>query len=94
MTFRHVVLFRVRDDVAGPELSAAMEGLKRLGDSPGIVEWTIELSLDERKGRIVIEDATFIDIDAFRTWRSGAAHREIASQMSEIADWLVGDWQA
>ncbi len=90
MTFRHVVLFRVRDDVAGPELSDAVENLTRLGDWPGVLEWTIAMSLDERKGRIVVEDATFVDIDTFHMWRAAEAHRQVASQMSKIADWLVG----
>lgn len=94
MTFRHIVLFRVHDDVADPELSGAMEGLRRLGDEPGILEWTIELSLDRRKGRVLVEDATFVDLNSFEMWRAGEAHRQVADRMSKISDWLVGDWQA
>jgi len=92
--FRHVVLFRVRDDVADADLSAAVETLRGLGVLPGVTGWSVEPSLDTRKGRIVVEDATFADRAAFEAWRVSPVHRAAAERMSGIADWWVGDWEA
>lgn len=90
--FRHVVLFRVRDDVTDREVSEALAMLRRLGTLPGVTGWTVALSLDERKGRVIIEDGTFLDQGSFDTWRARSEHQAAALRMSEIADWLVGDW--
>jgi len=90
--FRHVVLFRVRDDVADPEVSEAMSALGSLGAGEGIESWLIELSLDRRKGRVIVEDATFSDRAAFLAWRADAAHQRVAARLALIADWWVGDW--
>ena len=53
----------------------------------------IERSLDGRKGRMVIEDATFADAQAFAAFRSAPAHGAMAAEMAEISDWWVGDYQ-
>lgn len=92
--FRHVVLFRVRDDVTDPDLSAAIDELRAVGEAPGVTAWTIETSLDTRKGRIIVEDGSFVDRSAFQTWRASDAHRRAAERMAGIADWWVGDWEA
>ncbi|MEX0152213.1 Dabb family protein [Microbacterium sp. LMI1-1-1.1] len=91
--FRHVVLFRVRDEVTDPEVSDAMAMLRRLGTLPGVTGWTVALSLDERKGRVIVEDGTFLDQASFVAWRARSEHEIAAFKMTEIADWLVGDWQ-
>lgn len=91
--FRHIVMFRVRDEVTDPDVLSSIEALRGLGSEPGVATWTIELSLDTRKGRIIVEDGTFVDADAFTAWRGGEAHRVVAERMSTIADWWVGDWE-
>lgn len=91
--FRHIVLFRVRDEVTDPDVLSAIDALRALGSEPGVATWTIELSLDVRKGRIIVEDGTFVDADAFAAWRAGEAHRVLAERMSVISDWWVGDWE-
>ncbi len=40
----------VRDDVTDPDLSAAIDELRAVGKAPGVTAWTIEMSLDTRKG--------------------------------------------
>jgi len=90
--FRHVVLFRVRDDVTDPDVFAAIDDLRALGALPGVTEWTVVLSLDTRKGRVIVEDGTFVDRPAFETWRATDEHRATAERMARIADWWVGDW--
>lgn len=91
--FRHIVLFRVRDDVTGPDLSAAIDELRAVGKAPGVTAWTIEMSLDTRKGRVIVEDGSFVDRSAFETWRAGDAHKWVAERMAGLADWRVGDWE-
>lgn len=91
--FRHIVLFRVRDDVTDPDVFAAMDDLRILGRAPGVMVWAVELSLDTRKGRVIVEDGTFCDRHAFDVWRDSEAHQRVAERMARIADWLVGDWQ-
>lgn len=55
-----MVLFRVRDDVTDPDVSAAMDELRAAGDAPQVTAWTVVLSLDTRKGRIIVQDGTLL----------------------------------
>lgn len=91
--FRHVVLFRVRDDVADPDVSSAIAELRAVGEGPGILSWDIALSLDTRKGRVIVEDGTFVDRAAFDAWRVTCAHLAVGETMATISDWWVGDWE-
>ncbi|KTR94669.1 sulfite reductase, beta subunit [Microbacterium testaceum] len=91
--FRHVVLFRVRDDAADPDVSAAIAELRAVGEDPGILSWDIAMSLDTRKGRVIVEDGTFVDRAAFDEWRGSDAHRAVGERMASISDWWVGDWE-
>ena len=89
--FRHIVLFRVHDEITYADLLDALSALRELGDDPGIIEWNVALSLDTRKGRIIVEDATFVNAGAFESWRRGADHGRVAGRMAQISDWWVGD---
>lgn len=92
MSYRHIVLFRVFDDVSDARVSQAMASLAHLSSLPGVLEWRVELSLDSRKGRVIVEDATFADADAFEAFRRHPDHLRVAEAMSEIADWWNGDY--
>ena len=92
--FRHIVLFRVHDDAPDAELEEALSALRALGDEIAKVSWNVELSIDARKGRVIVEDATFADAAAFDRFRAHPAHVTIADQMSRISDWWVGDYHA
>lgn len=94
MTYRHVVLFRIHDNVEEYDIDAAVVALRSLADLPCVDEWHIARSLDERKGRILIEEATFADESAFAAFRAAPRHRDVASLMAEISDWWVGDYRA
>ena len=91
--FGHVVLFRIRDGVDATAISAATRMLRGLGRHAGVVSWAVERSLDDRKGTIIAQDATFADAATFGEWRSSEAHREVANQMARISDWWVADWE-
>lgn len=91
MTYRHIVLFRIHDDVDDNRVTEAIHRLRSLGVLPGIQSWHVGLSLDTRKGRIIIEDATFTGPDAFGSFREHPKHSEVAAEMAAISDWWIGD---
>lgn len=92
--YRHIVLFRVHDDVDDARVTAALEELRSLASLSGVLSWRVELSLDTRKGRVIVEDATFVDEIAFQAFRTGPRHARTAEAMSRIADWWNGDYAA
>ena len=85
---RHVILFRLRE---GADADTAMR-LLRESRPEGALRWVVERSLDERKGVVLIEDATFVDADALQSFRDSEAHERSAAYLREWADWVVGDW--
>lgn len=94
MAFRHIVLFRVFDGVSNERISEAIGRLASLATLPGVESMRVERSLDGRKGRVLIEDATFVDAAAFASFRTAPSHVEVAAEMAEISDWWVGDYQS
>jgi hypothetical protein len=94
VTLRHIVLFRVRDEVTENAVDRAAEALTRLADFPGVVSWRIARSTDGRKGRVLIEDATFSDRGTFERFRADPEHVRVAAELSAISDWWIGDYDA
>lgn len=90
--FRHVVLFRIHDQVDDRIVAAALDELRVLGQRALAFDWRIELSQDERKGRIIVEDVTFADRAQFETFRMSEEHARAHELMSPISHWLVGDY--
>lgn len=93
MTYRHIVLFRIHDDVTNLRAEDAILRLESLTALPDVRSMRIERSLDGRKGRIIVEDATFDDATAFTAFRASRAHVAVAAEMAEICDWWIGDYQ-
>lgn len=92
--FRHIVLFRVHDDIPDTEVERAVAGLRALRSEIEASAWSVEISLDARKGRVIVEDATFADAGTFERFRVHPAHVAAAQTMAQIADWWVGDYHA
>ncbi|MCT9819039.1 Dabb family protein [Microbacterium sp. W1N] len=92
MAYRHVVLFRVRDGVGRDDVDKLIDALRELSSLPGVTHWRIERSLDQRKGTIIVEEATFVDQRAFDNFRAHPAHIAAATLASGISDWCVGDY--
>lgn len=92
MAFRHLVLFRVHDHVPDADVEAAVERLDALRTMPGIREWTVRLSDDRRKGRIIVENGLFESREAFDAFRVHPQHDGVSAVMREIADWWIGDY--
>ena len=90
--YRHIVLYRVHDDVPDTTVARAIDALRSLRDLPDILEWTVTLSDDRRKGRVIVENALFTHRDAIETFRTHPRHRDTSDLMRTIADWWVGDY--
>ncbi|MEW1835864.1 Dabb family protein [Microbacterium sp. NPDC079995] len=86
------MLFRIHDHVEEHDVDAAVDALRSLADLPCVESWHIARSLDERKGRILVEEGTFADETAFASFRTDPRHREVAARMAEISDWWIGDY--
>lgn len=89
---RHIVLFRVHDDVSDERVTAALHELRSLAVVPVVASWRVELSLDRRKGRIIVEDATFADEASFESFRRDERHIAAGRSMAQISDWWNGDY--
>ena len=85
---RHVILFRLHE---GADADRAVE-LLRSFQPPGTTKWVIERSIDDRKGVVIVEDATFQSQEALDAFRVSDDHADAVAFMKENADWLVGDW--
>jgi hypothetical protein len=93
VSYRHIVLFRVHDDVSDADVQVAVERTRAaLAAAPGVVSAYVERSLDARKGRVVVEDVTFADAAAYEAFRSSREHDGVAAAWTELADWVVGDY--
>lgn len=87
----HVVLFTLHE---GADEQAAMDAIEASRPPAGVVSWEVHRSLDERKGVVIAEVATFESVAAFETFRDSPAHRSVGRFMSGISDWVVADWDA
>lgn len=93
MFLRHIVLFRVHEGVAKELISEAVDGLNSLSDLPGILEWTVRLSTDERKGVVIVENSLFESREALAAFAAHPKHQISAERLRNIADWWVGDYE-
>ncbi len=90
---RHLVLFRLHDDIDDSSRDKAIAMMRDLGTAvDGIREWQIALSLDSRKGQMIIQNGLFVDDAALQTYRSSPEHQQVVAFMTTIADWWVGDY--
>lgn len=92
MPIRHIVLFRVHDGIESDQIDAAVAGLTSLADVPGILEWTVRVSTDERKGVVIVENALFESREALAVFAAHPAHQASAERLRTMADWLIGDY--
>lgn len=93
MPYRHIVLFRIHDDVSDALLDEALTLLQGLREVPGVREWTVRLSDDPRKGRVVVQNSLFDEREAIEAFRVHPLHRRTTDLMRTIADWWIGDYE-
>lgn len=87
---RHIVIFMAKPGVEADEIISLLQSLD--SDEPGILAFTAQQSLDQRKGVVVIENMLFADERAFERFKFSPVHKELGEKMSHIADWLVADY--
>lgn len=93
MPVRHLILFRVYDDVLDTDVERALGLLRGLRHLPGILEWRVELSTDRRKGRVIVQDSVFADAAAIGAFRLAPDHKVSSDLLATMADWVVGDYE-
>lgn len=91
MPYRHIVLFRIHDDVPEHVVAEALRLLEELSAVPGVREWTVRLSDDTRKGRIIVQNSLFDGPESIESFRVHPLHRRTTDLMRTIADWWIGD---
>jgi hypothetical protein len=90
---RHIVLFRVHDEVSEEDVDSAIASLRALEALPSVLSWRVERSSDTRKGRVIVEDASFASEADFAEFRRDPAHVAVGQTMGRISDWVNGDYE-
>jgi hypothetical protein len=93
VTFRHIVLLRVRIGTEDDTVDVAVQALEAALQLSTATSWHLAPSLDARKGRTIVEDVTFEDRASFELFRDSHEHRMAAELWAAIADWWVGDYE-
>jgi len=90
---RHIVLFRFDEGIEVEQQFEAIRKIQRLSVLPGILEWRLETSMDERKGDIVVQNVLFESDEAFAAYRASDGHKAVGLAMSGISNWLIADYK-
>lgn len=91
MALRHAVMFRFHDHVDESTIARACEALQSLASHPAVETFELHRSLDERKGVVVLEDATFASAEDYQVWRVSEPHVAAGQLMAGLCDWWVVD---
>jgi len=89
---RHIVLFRFYDVIDEESRMYAVDKISALRDRPGILQWTLETSIDDRKGPVIVQNVLFESEEAFELYRQDDKHKGVGEALSGMADWLVADY--
>ncbi len=93
MPLRHIVLFRVYADAPASTVEKAITTLMSLETNvPGLLEYRVERSLDERKGIVIVENALFESRTALRLFRESEEHQAVSEILKGMSDWWIGDY--
>lgn len=92
----HVVLAMFYQHVPQETRESMREKVTALGTAcggrdAGILCWRAGWNLDQRKGYHLMQFSIFEDEAALQRFRAHPAHMKFVTEMSLIADWVVGD---
>ncbi|WP_330084138.1 Dabb family protein [Methylocystis iwaonis] len=92
----HVILVSFYSHVSQAVREETLFNFRRLGDDcgglgAGILFWRADWNLDQRKNYHLIAVSVFENEDALRSYVAHPKHKGFASDLSKIADWVVGD---
>jgi hypothetical protein len=88
----HVVMFNFHEEASPEQVTKAIRMCRALKELPGVLAWTVQESLDNRKGRTVLELGVFENGQAFLDFRNDPTHQEFASYVRDHADWNIVDF--
>lgn len=90
----HAVVMRFRDEASHEDVTKAVQLVEGLKDLPGILSWmVVPQSLDERKGRRLLELGVFENGQALLDFRVHPDHTEVTDHLRNVADWDIVDFQ-
>ena len=88
----HSVIITFHDTTSEPAIQSVISKLRSLERLEGVVHFTIQESLDQRKGQIWIEVAEFESGPTFLRWRDHPSHIACTDELKHIADWHTADY--
>jgi heme-degrading monooxygenase HmoA len=88
----HVVMFNFHEEASPEQVTKAIRMCRALKELPGVLAWTVQESLDNRKGRTVLELGVFENGQAFLDFRNDPTHQEFANYVRDHADWNIVDF--
>lgn len=92
----HVILVSFYSEVSQAAREATLSDFRQLGNNcggldAGILFWSADWNLDQRKNYHLMAVSIFENQDALRNYVAHPRHKDFASNLSKIADWIVGD---
>jgi hypothetical protein len=90
--FVHTLIFRFRAEAPVETIEKSLQMLTELESLPGVLVWMIQESIDQRKGRTVLERGVFQDGQAFLDFRNAPQHQAFANFVKDYADWDIVDF--
>lgn len=88
----HTVMITFRETATDSDIAQLIEELRSLQELPGVMALMVRgESLDQRKGRIVLEQVVFENGQAFLDWREHPRHQAFAERLRGFADWVISD---
>jgi hypothetical protein len=92
---RHIILYKFRTSVSEEQRQNAINTLRALGQSiPEVREWSIgEQALPSSKAYDLAQVSGFENLESLERYRNHPNHIRVKSLLSEIADWVVVDYE-
>ncbi|KAF2990993.1 Dabb family protein [Methylocystis sp. MJC1] len=92
----HVVLVSFYSELSQAAREEALFNFRQLGNNcggrdAGILFWKADWNLDRRKNYHLMVVSIFENEDALRNYAAHPKHKDFASSLSKMADWIVGD---
>src|SRR4051812_7834761 len=88
----HAVTIRFHDDASTEAIDKVVAAASALGAIPGVGSWTVQESLDTRKGRRVLLLGTMENGQALLAYRLHPTHVAFTDIAGQVADWDTVDF--
>lgn len=88
----HTVMFNFHRHMSHDEIATAVDMCRALKNLPGVLAWTVQKSLDNRKGCTVLELGLFENGKALIEFRNHPSHIEFTEYVKNYADWNIVDF--